>query len=169
MRNTMKQVRPEDFDAQAMYDAAREGRLYVVVYEDEMDDAILLALRQREALEYVGAIDCFVAPAWQAHIHELWQAIVGDPLFTDDLLMKKGRKRGLLNYYFLTNIVFRLKEWKIYLCKNLIELHLKLEKSDEKTSVYKSSGAYPLNRKQQQRLRELKNLMESKINVFRPE
>lgn len=50
MRNTMKQVRPEDFDAQAMYDAAREGRLYVVVYEDEMDDAILLALRQREAI-----------------------------------------------------------------------------------------------------------------------
>lgn len=156
MRNTMKQVRPEDFDAQAMYDAAREGRLYVVVYEDEMDDAILLALRQREALEYVGAIDCFVAPAWQAHIHELWQAIVGDPLFTDDLLMKKGRKRGLLNYYFLTNIIFQLQALDVYQCENLIELHLKLEGVEEKNSIYKSVGKYKLTKEQKECLRLLK-------------
>ncbi|MBQ6056091.1 MAG: hypothetical protein IJL34_00305 [Treponema sp.] len=169
MKMTMKQVRPEDFDAQTLYDAAREGRLYLVKNEDATDDAKLQALRQREALEYVAVIDGFAAPEWQTCIHELWQGIVDDPLFTDALLMKKGRKRGQLNRYFLTNIVFRLQALDVYRCDDLVELHRKLEGVDEKNSIYKSSGAYPLSRTQQQRLLELKKIKESKINVFRPE
>ena len=157
-----------DMTAEVVLSLWLRGELYVKP-KKLLDDAMLLTLRQREALEYVAAIDGFVAPEWQACIHELWQGIVGDPLFTDALLMKKGRKRGQLNRYFLTNIVFRLQALDVYLCDDLVELHYKLEGVDEKNSIYKSSGAYPLSRTQQQRLLELKKIIESKINVFRPE
>ena len=150
-----------DMTAEVVLSLWLRGELYVKP-KKLLDDARLQALRQREALEYVGAIDGFVAPEWQACIHELWQGIVGDPLFTDALLMKKGRKRGQLNCYFLTNIVFRLQALDVYRCDDLVELHYKLEGVNEKNSIYKSASKYKLTQAQRERLRHLKENIASR-------
>ena len=149
-------VHPEDFDAEKLLAAAREGRLYVDMTDEETAVEQLLKQRKREALDYVNSIDKYVVPEWQPHIKMLWTMLLDDPLFTPLLVLQKGKHQGLLNRYLVTNIVFHLQVLNVYQCNSLIELHKKLEGVNEKNSIYKSAGLYSLSSTQRQRLRQLK-------------
>ena len=130
----------------------REGRLYLKETETACKQDI-----QDEVRAYVGAIHEYVAPEWQSHIADIWQSIVKDEAFASMMVMRKGRMRGRLNRYAVTNIVFHLKALDIYQCDSLLELHKRLEGVERKNSIYKSAGMYALSRAQRLRLRELKN------------
>ena len=155
MRN-LKKVHPEDFDAEVLLAAAREGRLYV---ESNLDDATtdqLLFQCRQEALDYVSAIDTFAAPEWLPHIKEVWQTILNDEAFASSLMMQKGRNRWRLNKYVVTNIVLHLQVLGVYSGDNLFLLHKELEHVNQKNSIYKSMGKYSLTAKQRRKIRELK-------------
>jgi len=115
----------------------------------------LLARCQREALEYVQAIDEFATDRWRPHIREVWEAVVGDVVVQDMLVMRKGRMQGHLNRYTITNIVAHMMTLNIYQCDNLLVLHKKLEGTSKKNGIYKGAGAYCLSRSQRQKLNEL--------------
>lgn len=155
MRN-LKKVHPEDFDAEALLAAAREGRLYVESKLDEATTDRLLAQCRQEALDYVSAIDTFAAPEWLPHIKEMWQTILNDEAFASSLMMQKGRNRGRLNKYVVTNIVLHLQVLGVYSGDNLFLLHKELEHVNQKNSIYKSMGKYSLTAKQRRKIRELK-------------
>lgn len=110
---------------------------------------------RQEALSYVSAINGFVAEEWQPYIRRLWQTIVSDGVFTEQLVIRKGSRQGQLNRYFIANIVFHLKALDIYLCDSLLELHKTLEGVEQKNSIYKSAAVYGLSRQQRVRLREI--------------
>lgn len=130
----------------------REGRLYLKETETACKQDI-----QDEVRAYVGAIHEYVAPEWQSRIADIWQAIVADKAFAPVMVMRKGRMRGQLNRYAVTNIVFHLKALDIYQCESLLELHKRMERVESKNSIYKSAGMYALSRAQRLRLRELKD------------
>ena len=155
MRKFLK-VHPEGFNVETLMAAAREGRLYIDETDNETTLGQQLLQRQREALDYVSAIEEFVVPEWQPHIKSLWTMLLDDPLFTPLLVLQKGKHQGLLNRYFVTNIVFHLQVLNVYQCNSLIELHKKLEGVNEKNSIYKSARLYSLSSTQRQRLRQLK-------------
>ncbi len=163
----LRKVRPEDFDAEMLMAAAREGRLYLDMTHDEATLEQLLARCQREALDYVSAIEDYVAPDWQPNIKELWTALLRDAFFAPQLVLQKGRSQGQLNKYLVTNIVDCMRGIKVYQCETLLELHKKMEGVGKKNSIYKSAGMYCLNWEQKQRFHELvKSIQESKINGF---
>lgn len=154
-------VHPEDYDVEQLLAAAREGRLYIKINETDIEAARRRQLEhcQSEALNYVKAIDEYVAPEWQPYIKALWTTLLDDPLFTPQLVLQKGKQQGLLNRYLVTNIVFHLQVLSVYQCNSLIELHKKLEGVNEKNSIYKNARTYSLSPTQRQRLRELKETL----------
>lgn len=152
-----RKVQPEDFDVEALLAAARVGRLYVDITDNNEALEQQLKQRQREAFDYVSAIKEYVAPEWEPYIKTLWNILLDDPLFSPQLVLQKGKHQGHLNRYFVTNIVSRMKELGIYQCDIFVELHKKMEGVDTKNSIYKCSGAYSLEWDQKQRLLELVN------------
>lgn len=154
---SLKKVHPEDFDAEALMAAAREGRLYVELKLDEATTDQLLAQCRQEALDYVSAIDAFAAPEWQPHIKALWQTILNDEVFASSLMMQKGRNRGQLNKCVVTNMVLHLQVLGVYGGDNLFLLHKELEHVNQKNSIYKSMGKYRLIERQRRKIRELKD------------
>lgn len=158
-------VHPEDYDAEALMAAAREGRLYIEETDIEAARKRQLNRCQSEALNYVKTIDAYAAPEWQPHIKELWTAIVNDALIAPKLMRQKGSDKGQLNKYLVTNIVECLMGMNVYQCKSFLCLHKKLEGVDKKNSVYKSAAAYCLDWDQKQRFHALvKSIKESKID-----
>ena len=109
-----------------------------------------------DALEYVTAIDEYATEVWRPQLRQLWQAVVCDEIFTNVLVMKKGRQRGQLNRYVMTAIVFYLQALDIYQNVNQIELHRRLENVTDRNSIYKSACKYNLSTEQKRRIRELK-------------
>ena len=128
----------------------REGRLYLKETETACKQDI-----QDEVRAYVGAIHEYVAPEWQSRIADIWQAIVADKAFAPVMVMRKGRMRGQLNRYAVTNIVFHLKALDIYQCESLLELHKRMERVESKNSIYKSAVVYGLTSQQRVRIREI--------------
>lgn len=155
----MQEVRPEDFDVEMLLAAAREGRLFLEEKSESAEET--LARCRQEALAYVKPIEAFASDEWAPYINKVWEAIAYDDLFSPMLLMQKGRMRGQLNRYFITNIVFLLNALNIYQCDNLIMLHRTLERVETKNSIYKSASSYCLCKAQRLKIREILQKIES--------
>lgn len=155
----MQEVRPEDFDVEMLLAAAREGRLFLEEKSESAEET--LARCRQEALAYVKPIEAFASDEWAPYIYKVWEAIAYDDLFSPMLLMQKGRMRGQLNRYFITNIVFLLNALNIYQCDNLIMLHRTLERVETKNSIYKSASLYCLCKAQRLKIREILQKIES--------
>ncbi len=137
-----------------------QGELYTKKKELTREE-----LHQRcisEALAYVSAIDEYATEVWRPQLRQLWQAVVCDEMFTNALVMKKGRQRGLLNRYVMTAIVFYLQALDIYQNVIQIELHRRLENVNDRNSVYKGACKYQLSFDQKRRIRELKDFLASR-------
>lgn len=142
MRKKYEQVPAQGITAEEVLDLWKAGKLFVET--ERLSDEELLARCQQEALSYVSAIDDYATPEWRPHINKVWKSIVEDYMFEEGLVMKKKHR---LNCYFLTAIVYQLQARGVYLPSNEVnqmKLHLKLERSSKKTSIYKGVVNYPI-------------------------
>jgi hypothetical protein len=68
----MKQVRPEDFDVEALMAAAREGRLYVDEKRNEVSkEEVIIKVRA-----YIARIRIFVTFKFRSSVDELWEKLL---------------------------------------------------------------------------------------------
>ena len=111
MAQKLKQVRPEDFNAEALMAAAQEGRLYVeeatpVVNREQVIESVRL---------YVGSIACFVTPKYSSKIKEIWDKILSIEDVVNALMpTSKAKLCKDFNKYYAVQIIGILREHGIY-------------------------------------------------------
>ena len=111
MKKSLKQVRPEDFDVEALLAAAREGRLYV----DETEKTVSKEQVKREVRAYVARIKVLVTPKFRSSIDELWEQILACDDFIAFLMPGgKSRKCRQFNKYNTMRIIGVLREKDVY-------------------------------------------------------
>ncbi len=109
--NKLKQVRPEDFDVEALMEAAREGRLYV----DEKKKTVNKEQVKRDVRAYVARISQLVTRRYRSTIDELWDEILNDDDFMELLLPgNKAKKCRGFNKYNVMRIIGILREKDVY-------------------------------------------------------
>ena len=114
-KQQLRKVRPEDFDADALLRAAREGRLFIAPAAERQP--------LTEVLDYVERIREY---ATNPHVREIWEAILSHerlaPLF---YLTRYSSQRGQINWYRVTAVVCLLQENGVYR-KDIaaVQLHL---------------------------------------------
>ena len=120
----MKQVRPEDFDVEALIVAAREGRLYV----DEKKETVNKEQLKRDVRAYVARISPLVTRHYRSTIDELWEEIFGNNVLMD-LMMPKPRARKFTKFdkYSVMRIVGVLREKGIYEYRSAPQFNALLE------------------------------------------
>ncbi|MBR0036462.1 MAG: hypothetical protein IJP70_02350 [Bacteroidales bacterium] len=139
MKHIFKQVRPQDFNVEALMNAAREGRLYIDVKEKEPDQSHVA----EEVRAYVAPIQDYVSPEFFSKINQLWSEILASDRIREYLTMKKGTKSGHMNRYAVTNLVCFLRNKGVYRQEvSALDLHLRMEKTDRRNKYYMSNGNY---------------------------
>lgn len=106
-----KQIRPEDFDVEALKAASREGRLFI-------DESKKLVNKEEVIVKvraYVERIKVFVTPKFSSFIDELWEDIFSCDELMDTLMPKpKARKFRDFDKYSVMRIVGVLREKGVY-------------------------------------------------------
>ena len=130
----LRQVRPEDFDAELLLAAAREGRLYVdesrkTVSKEEMIDKVR---------EYIERIREFATPGFRSSVDELWEDILACDEFVAILTpSNKARMFRDFNKYNVMRIIGILREKGVYEYYNDLQFNARLEKTDKDTPYRK--------------------------------
>ena len=107
----LKQVRPEDFDVEALMAAAREGRLYV----DEKKKTVNKEQVKRDVRAYVARISPLVTRRYSSLIDELWDEIFSNDVLMDMIMPKpKTRKCRKFDKYGVMRIVGVLRVKGVY-------------------------------------------------------
>ncbi len=123
----------------------QEGKLYQEVAMPAATKKMMLLRCQQEALVYVSAINDYVAPEWQASINKVWQAIVSEKLFNSALVIQRGKAKGSLNRYVVTNLVCWLHNKGVFRRDVTMQtLHLCMEKITKRNKYYMSCGNYAM-------------------------
>ena len=136
-KQQLRKVRPEDFDADALLRAAREGRLFIAPTAEKHP--------LTEVLDYVERIREY---ATNPHVREIWEAILSHeklaPLF---YLTRYSSQRGQINWYRVTAVVCLLQENGVYR-KDIaaVQLHLCLERASKRNKRYTGKDRYLLER-----------------------
>ena len=147
----LRAVSLEDFDAKSLRRAAREGRLFIALPDDEpksADSAI------NEILAHVGKISEY---ATTPKVGDIWQAILHDadlsPLF---FLTRYSSTRGQINWYRVAAVVCLLREKGIYQ-KDISgkELCRCMEGATQCPKHYSGMGRYLLDVVQMRLVREI--------------
>ena len=107
----LTRVRPEDFDAELLMAAAREGRLYV----DESRKAVSKKEVIIKVRAYVERIREFVTPRFRSSVDELWDNILACDEFVAFLTpSNKARMFRDFNKYNVMRIIGVLREKDVY-------------------------------------------------------
>ena len=133
----------------------QRGELYIAEKNTGMPKGDLLAHCQREALAYVKAIDEYATNEWRPYIRKIWEKVVCDGLFDEGLVMKK---KGQLNRYFVTGLVYNLQVMGVYQPVeqvSLLQLHLALEQTDRRNNIFSGWNNYPVTSTHRRRLKVL--------------
>lgn len=139
-KQNLKEVTLDDFNIAALRKAAREGRLFIqpsaISPEEEKRQSLA------DVLKYVSRIDQCVCAEWQDGIHQLWQEIIRVPELADCLITTRGKRQGKPNYYRVTSLVAYLLEKSVYRKQDFstVDLHLILEQTDHRNSIYTGSA-----------------------------
>ena len=150
-KSGLKRLTPKEFDAALLEKLTKEGKVYID-YPKEVNRTAYI----REVLDYVQPIRDYATDLWREDIDWLWQEIASNETFADFLAMKYGLQKGHINRYAVTNLVCRLRNGGIYREEvRMEELHLKMEKTNQKNCYYMSHGNYNLSREAKAFLREL--------------
>lgn len=129
----------------------QKGKLYAEV--DEVSKEELLARCQQEALEYVKPIDGYATEEWLPYINKVWENVVKEPSISSHLVLRRKQR---LNRYFLTSLVYNLQALGLYRPVeevSQLKLHLAMEQTERKNSVYKSAATYGVSGPQRKSLR----------------
>ena len=133
----------------------QKGELYIAEKNTGMPKGDLLAHCQRDALDYVKAIDEYATDEWRPYIRRIWEKVICDGLFDEGLVMKQ---KGQLNRYFVTGLVYNMQVLGVYKPLEqvtLLRLHLALERTDKRNSIFNNWGNYPVTPTQRRRLKAL--------------
>ena len=138
-KQQLRKVRPEDFDADALLRAAREGRLFIAPAAERQP--------LTEVLDYVERIREY---ATNPHVREIWEAILSHeqlaPLFYLD---RYASKRGQINWYRVTAVVIVLREKGVYRQDmTAVQLHKRLEGTNRVTNRYNGISRYLLEQRE---------------------
>ena len=107
----LTRVLPEDFDAELLMAAAREGRLYV----DESKETVSKEIIKKETRAYVQRIREFATRDFRSHIDNLWEDILSCDEFIELLTpTEKTRKCRVFNKYNVMRIIGVLREKGVY-------------------------------------------------------
>lgn len=130
----LKQVCPEDFDAQLLLAAAREGRLYVDEKKEEVNkDSII-----KEVRNYVERIKILVTKDFSSKIDDLWEQILSTKEFVVFLKpSSKAKKCREFNKYNVMRIICVLREKGVYKDYNDSKYNALLEQTDKDTPYRK--------------------------------
>ena len=153
MAHKIQPVRPEDFDAEALKQAAEEGRLFIVPSPRSL--SITLKNNARQVLCYVAPLRMYTKSTYRAQHRDLWKAIVNHPDFFQRFTIQKGKNEGSMNKYFIMSIVDCLKNLGFYQEVTSLQLHRILEQTDTRNKYYNNMGQYALERSDVRILREL--------------
>ena len=134
MKKSLKQVRPEDFDVEALLAAAQEGRLYVDESKKEVSRDIII----REVRAYVGRIQTLVTKEFSSSIDDLWEQILSTEEFLQFLTPScKAKKCREFNKYSVMRIVCVLREKGVYEEFNDTKYNALMEQTDNDTPYRK--------------------------------
>lgn len=160
-RKELTKVLPRDFDAAALLQAAREGRLYLQARpQDEQQQR-----REAEAeiMSYVAHIHPCAAPPYARTVEALWRRIVQHPLMVPALYLQKGSRKGRPNLYFVTAVALYLHNRGVYRTElSAVHLHLCMEQSTRRSPIYTSATHYWPDKAQAQALAHLAKELEQK-------
>lgn len=127
--------------------------LEIVEVKDMCSIEELLTRCKQQALDYVAAVNCYATDEWHPFINMVWQAVLADEVFAEKIVMKKKRQ---LNRYFLTALVYNLQTLGVYCstCEvSQLKLHLKLEGTSKRTTIFNNWDKYSICPRERTRLR----------------
>lgn len=123
-------VRPEDFNIEELWEAAREGRLILLPRKVDRTQT------RKDVLQYVDRIRPLVSHKFRPYIDELWEQILACDEFMDYLTHSKARKFTQFNKYNLMRIIGVLREARVYELYNY-KKYLALLENTEKDNSYR--------------------------------
>lgn len=130
----LKQVRPEDFNVEALMAAAQEGRLYV----EEIRKRVSKEDVKKEVRAYVQRIRTCVTKDFSSSIDELWEHILGYNDFIELLTPgDKSRKCREFDKYSVMRIIGVLREKGVYEYYNDSKYNSILEQTNKDTPYRK--------------------------------
>ena len=137
MKESLKRVRPEDFDVKVLLAAAREGRLYVDEIKKEVSRDIVI----KEVRAYIGRIKVLVTKEFRLSIDDLWEQILSTEEFVVLLTpSSKAKKCRNFNKYGVMRIIGILREKGVYEYYNDSKYNAVLEQTDKDTPYRKYLG-----------------------------
>jgi hypothetical protein len=137
MKESLKRVRPEDFDVKVLLAAAREGRLYVDEIKKEVSRDIVI----KEVRAYIGRIKVLVTKEFRLSIDDLWEQILSTEEFVVLLTpSSKAKKCRNFNKYGVMRIIGILREKGVYEYYNDSKYNALLEQTDKDTPYRKYLG-----------------------------
>lgn len=137
MKISLKQVRPEDFDVEALLAAAREGRLYVDESKKDVSRDIVI----KEVRAYIERIKVLVTKEFYSTIDDLWEQILSTEEFIVLLMpSSKAKKCRDFNKYNVMRIIGVLREKGVYEYYNDSKYNALLEQTNKDTPYRKYLG-----------------------------
>lgn len=154
----LKQVRPEDFDVQKLWQLVCEGRLYIQPKVELKSEETIREEGIQAILQYVSHIDACASEKYQSTIRQLWERILRSSELEDLFFFNRYKSnRGQPNWYRVNVVMAFLLEQNVY-CKNTytaMELHMKMEQTDKRTKFYTGMGRYLLENKERSILKKM--------------
>ena len=154
----LKQVRPEEFDVQILWQLVCEGRLYIREKTIEKSEETIREEGIHSILRYVSHIDECTSEKYQSTIHQLWEQILHSPELEDLFFLNRYKNtRGQPNWYRVNVVMVFLLEQNVY-CRDTytaMELHMKMEQTDKRTKFYTGMGRYLLENKERSILKKM--------------
>lgn len=130
----LKQVRPEDFNVEALMAAAQEGRLYV----EEIRKRVSKEDIKKEVRAYVQRIRTCITKDFSSSIDELWEQILCCNDFIELLTPgDKSRKCREFDKYSVMRIIGVLREKGVYEYYNDSKYNSILEQTNKDTPYRK--------------------------------
>ena len=154
----LKQVRPDEFDVQILWQLVCEGRLYIREKTIEKSEETIREEGIHSILQYVSHIDECTSEKYLSNIRQLWVQILHSPELEDLFFLNRYKNtRGQPNWYRVNVVMVFLLEQNVY-CRDTytaMELHMKMEQTDKRTKFYTGMGRYLLENKERSILKKM--------------
>lgn len=154
----LKQVRPEDFDVEMLWQLVCEGRLYIQLKAEHKSEQTIREEGIQAILEYVSHIDACASEKYQPTIRQLWERILRSSELGDLFFLNRYKNiRGQPNWYRVNVIMVFLWEQNVYRndIYTAVQLHMMMEQTDKRTKSYTGMGRYQLDRKERAFLKKM--------------
>lgn len=154
----LKQVRPEDFDVEMLWQLVCEGRLYIQPKVEQKSEQTNREEGIQAILQYVSHIDACASEKYQPTIRQLWERILRSPELENSFFLSRYKSsRGLPNWYRVNVVMVFLLEQNVYCkdCYTAVQLHLKMEQTNKRTKYYTGMDRYLLDGKERSFLKKM--------------